>query len=200
MDPVIVNERIQEFRGKRYYRCGSYFRANGKLLHRDVWAFNNDWRGVPDGFDVHHKDRDTSNNSNANLEAMETSLHAAMHHKGHRRVPVAAIAAAPAWHASEDGREWHKQHHQEHGAAMYRDGDFRCDWCGIEFRTRITMHNRFCSPNCKTKSRKASGVDNEERACVVCGERFVANRYSTKKTCSLRCASTLSGSVRRGQG
>lgn len=64
-----------EYPGRRY--------SNGQSLeHRVVW-----WRNtgiVPgDGFVIHHKDGNKSNNAFENLEMMECSKHSSHHHKVH---------------------------------------------------------------------------------------------------------------------
>ena len=66
------------FNGFKYTlrNTGYYGRTEGKrtLLHRDVWRF---YHGViPKGFDVHHIDRDRSNNDITNLELMDHAEHA----------------------------------------------------------------------------------------------------------------------------
>jgi hypothetical protein len=204
VDPVVINPKIQEFLGERYYLCGKYFRRPtrvSKLLHRQVWAFNNDWTGVPAGFDVHHKDHDPANNSSANLEIVPKSIHVSGHQKGHKRgVPAEARAAAAKWHGSPDGKEWHIQHYDAVKDKMHVHRSFECEQCRRVFVAQDNGTNRFCSNKCKTKSRYASGVDNEERHCVVCGMVFVANRYFKTRTCSRACSGVLSGRARRRTG
>lgn len=200
MDPIVISPTIQEFRGVRYYLCGKYFRANGRSLHRDVWAFNNDWRGVPAGFDVHHRDHVISHNWSDNLEAIPAPEHASHHHKGHRRAPVAATEAARAWHGSEAGRDWHRRHYTETGERLHAKADFTCQQCGIGFTATVNGQNKFCSNGCKSKHRKASGVDDEQRTCMVCGNGFVANRYARKSCCSRKCAGALCVRSRGGKG
>ena len=201
MDPTIINERTQEFRGTRYYRCGPYYRRNGRLLHRDVWAFNNDWRGPPPTFEVHHKDRDTSNNLASNLILLTKDEHMEYHQKrSHDRVfPIQTLAAAAEWHRSAAGIEWHRLHYDDVGrSSLHQRGAFTCQHCGNKYETAINGRNRFCSNACKTYARQAIGVDNVERICVVCCKPFVVNRYRKNQTCSRTCGFALSGSKRRG--
>lgn len=202
VEPVVINERTQEFRGTRYYRCGPYFRRNGRLLHRDVWAANNDWRGIPPRFDVHHKDYDTSNNLSSNLVLLTKDEHMDYHQRrGHDRTfPAQALVAAAEWHASPEGIEWHRAHYDNVGrSVLHQRGSFACQYCGKVYEAQVMGANRFCSNACKTYARKASGVDNQERTCVVCREPFVVNRYVKNQTCSRKCGHILSGSKKRGR-
>jgi hypothetical protein len=64
-----------------------------------------------------------------------------------------------------------------------------CSHCGKYFETKggIGIVN-YCSPACRSASRRASGVDNETRFCAACGDAFTVNRFSTTRFCSLTCA------------
>lgn len=54
---------------------GYYGRTSGKrtLLHRDVWE--SEVGPIPEGYDIHHKDEDRTNNSIENLECLPKSEH-----------------------------------------------------------------------------------------------------------------------------
>jgi hypothetical protein len=101
------------------------------------------------------------------------------------------MAAAKIWHGTAKGREWHKQHYREMVAKLHGVKDFICQQCGRGYSAKDRGGNRFCSAYCKTKYRKASGVDDEKRICVVCGGEFMANRYVKKQTCTRKCAVKL---------
>lgn len=77
-----------EFDGKKYTkRNDGYYRCtNGKrnLLHNDVWVFHNG--EIPKGYDIHHIDKDLSNNDISNLELMHKSKHGKLHSvEGHNK-------------------------------------------------------------------------------------------------------------------
>ena len=198
MEVNIVSATIQEFEGLRYWRCGKYFQRYGVRLHRAVWERANG-RAVPVGYDVHHDDEDRSNNQPANLKLMVKAEHMAHHNTGHGRgTPAAATEAARQWHSSDAGRDWHKQHYAEHADKLHQRVAMVCAHCGVGFDGMLNGLTKFCSNNCKTKHRKASGVDDEQRTCLVCGSGFVANRYAAKATCSRRCSAALCSRTKLG--
>ena len=197
MDPIVISGTIQEFKGVRFYLCGDYFQQNGKALHREVWAETHG--PVPEGFEVHHRDHDRSNNSLGNLELLEGTEHARLHANNleNRRRALEQLPAArelaKEWHQSEEGRAWHKEHYSKMSDALHAREERTCEECGTLFLGLVGKpeRNRFCSNKCKTKWRYKSGVDNEERTCQVCGKAFMINKYWATKTCSRSCGRQL---------
>lgn len=178
---------FQEFDGLRYYLCGKYYQRNGVRLHRVVWTTTHG-REIPSGYHVHHVDGDRANNHPDNLELKPSRQHLSDHNLGHQRgVPLSAIEAAKAWHASEAGRAWHQEHYEQTKAVLHRRAEFTCLQCGATFETVAKHTNRFCSGTCKTKYRKASGVDDVPRVCAGCGETFTVNRYARRAYCTKSC-------------
>jgi hypothetical protein len=183
----------------RYYRpSASHIKRGVQALHCEVWKH---YHGpIPEGFHVHHKDENPCNNDVANLECLpgfdHLSLHASKSAARQRaREWVDAIRPlASAWHKSEEGRAWHREHAKRIGFAQYRHegpsftiGKHICEQCGEEYEAADVWQNRFCSNKCKSAYRRASGVDNEERICPICGKTFTANKYARTRTCSSSC-------------
>ena len=127
----------QDFNGTRYYRKPrGYFKSDdGVYIHRAVWIFHNG--PIPPGHDVHHADDDKSNNVIGNLECLTKAEHAS--HHGRKRLPKGSEEArvhmevirpaASAWHGSDAGKQWHK----DHGKRTWEDRkseDLRCTHCG----------------------------------------------------------------------
>lgn len=180
---------------RAYYRPGIGDRQRGvKALHQEIWI-QHYGRDIPAGHHVHHADRDTENNDPSNLVLLTADEHRAEHReesaeRGRLNPPSdAARAKAAEWHRSEEGLAWHR----EHGARTWegREAENRvCEWCNAVFQTLDRKKaTRFCSNKCRAAARRASGVDDERRACVSCGRGFVVNRYSKVKTCSRKCGS-----------
>lgn len=204
----MVNSEIIEFNGVKFRRYPdaaqrsdrAYFtpgiadrqRGVGRL-HEEIWKAANG--PIPTGFHIHHIDGDPLNNSVANLECMARDEHMTHHHAGvcsdRKLAHLEAIRPlTKAWHGSDEGLEWHRQHAYTTIRAI-EPCLHTCDHCGAEFMAVPKKPNRFCSNACKSAWRRASGLDNEVRVCVVCGVSFEVNRYAKKASCSRLCAGQL---------
>jgi hypothetical protein len=184
---------IQIFNGRTYYQYeGRYFTSHNKKMHRDVWAFYNG--EIPKGHHIHHIDGDVTNNDISNLQLMEASAHLRMEGiKRHKENPewskqfhTKGIEMAKEWHKSPEGREWHKQHGVE-AYAKRKPVSMVCQKCHKEYETTKMSNSKFCSNNCKCAFRKASGIDDVKRNCVVCQTEFTCNKYHPQTKCKRGC-------------
>lgn len=187
----------------------SYFRRSGKgftaLLHRDVWELGNG--AIPAGHHIHHIDGDPGNNDLSNLECIEANEHLCEHGAKwtpQRRKQQAEHLdrirdTAKAWHSSDEGRAKHR----EIGAMAYKNfagAPKPCGHCGVTFTPRkLGSVDLYCSNKCKSAARRASGIDDEHRACGECAAGFTANRYSKSLACSRSCASRARGRTMRAR-
>lgn len=192
------------FQGRKYTRYPDseirtdrvYYSAGGirhKRLHVAIWEAAHG--PVPEGWTIHHKDRNPLNNALENLECLTVPEHrAADAALGAYRTPAVLANLARiqpltvAWHSTPEGIQWHKEHGKKSWEARPVDTHV-CAYCGKEYETR-SRHGRekFCSRNCTTKARKASHVDDEERICLECGAAFMIDKYSRTVRCSRACA------------
>lgn len=180
-------------------KTGYYLNSNTSTrLHRAVWEYYNG--AIPVGYEIHHIDHDKGNNDISNLCMMTAEAHRKLHadelteeqkEKLRQNLIDTAIPKATEWHKSADGRNWHKRHFDQMRDSLYVLRRFTCENCGAVYETYDHGTNRFCSNRCRAENRRKSGVDNEERICVICGGTFDANKYSKAKTCSSRCRSVL---------
>src|SRR5215471_14644831 len=115
---------VTEFLGVRYYRYPKspwsstrrYFQRQGKWLHRVIWEHY--FGPIPPGHDIHHKDRDTSNNAIGNLECVSRAEHLQRCHPEitPERIEFFKRFVRPkgaGWHKSAEGRAWHSEHARE---------------------------------------------------------------------------------------
>ena len=193
MEVQVISSTVQKFDGVSYYYCGSYYQRKGRRLHRVVWEYHNG--EIPNGYHIHHKDADRHNNNLSNLELVLGKEHLQNHASKEDRKEISrqsikkAIAKAPEWHHSEEGRAWHSMN----GKTAWEQravNTYTCIQCGKTFQTKSVYGknvNSFCSNNCKSSYRRASGADNGERVCPICGKVFVVNKYSRTHTCSREC-------------
>jgi len=189
MEVIVMSERVQEYKGIRYYKCGFYFQRKGVRLHRKVWE---DAHGpVTVGYAVHHIDGNRSNNDINNLMTMEKSKHSERHMADPVRKEIAraniqaAIAKAPEWHASESGKTWHGIQAKETWRKR-EASEHICTHCGKSFMTNTMYHsggNTFCGPNCRSAHRRESGIDDIQKICEMCGNKYISNRYAKRRFC-----------------
>jgi hypothetical protein len=194
------------FNGRVYRKHdgGRYYTTGRRKLHRDVWEYFNG--PIPQGYQIHHKDFDTDNNSVDNLVCVSIKEHHKIH-KEHdqengtaerRRQHFNDIRPlASEWHRSEEGREWHSQHARKQER---KDIKKVCVVCGKEYTTK-NPSSKYCSNRCNAKSRRQSGIDNETRICAVCGQPFETNKYGKQQYCSVSCGSKHRRSLsKKGKG
>lgn len=159
MEVKVISNTVQKFNGESYYLCGQYFQRKGKRLHRTVWEFHNGT--IPKGYHVHHKDGNRSNNAIENLVLMLGKDHLSEHassdeRKERSRTTVKkAIAAAPAWHKSQEGFEWHSKRAKEYWSTAPMN-EYVCTYCGKRFQSKNVSYkgNHFCHANCRAAFRR----------------------------------------------
>lgn len=197
----------QTFDGINFYidkSTGYFFNSTlVKRMHQYVWEFYNG--DIPKGYEIHHIDHDKSNNHIDNLELMTAFEHRAYHGgiRGRLNVENGHLDnirdLSKEWHGSEEGIEWHKQHYKNHKEKLHEEKEFICVQCDKHYVGVDNGQNRFCSGSCKSKFRRASGVDDTNKECVICGTGFTANKYSKARTCSGSCRAKLGHQDRQGK-
>lgn len=180
---------------KGYYLATNKETGKPTWMHRYVWE--HEIGEIPEGYSIHHINRDRGDNRIENLCIMQRHQHCMMHSKEPDRIEQArksmdiARVAASEWHRSKEGREWHKEHFEEYMRHKFSEMvTMTCDYCGKEYETNVTKreHSRFCSNNCKSAWRRKQGLDNVVKTCAFCGKDYTANKYQKTKYCSKTCA------------
>ncbi len=181
-----------------YYTPGYLYRKHGVgRLHQEIWR---DAHGtIPAGCVIHHIDGNPINNVLNNLQCLPENEHlnnhgASMSEEKKQKARESLMIAreyASRWHGSPEGREWHRVL----GQLSWEGRTPRtlvCDQCGEQYQTlSLGKNSRFCSNNCKSAWRRASGIDNEQRICAKCGQTFPCNRYSGQRFCSVACGKQI---------
>ncbi len=178
---------------RNYFRPGGQHIQRGvESLHREIWKAHHG--AIPDGYDVHHRDCDTGNNDVSNYELVSRSAHRPTFHPipdavrlGLRRQLDRVRPLAAAWHRSDEGLAWHREHAQ-HSIVGRAPVEYTCTQCGATFQAPKSSGTRFCSNKCKSKWRRDAGLDNVKKPCERCGTPFVSNRYDKVRFCSRSCA------------
>ena len=199
--------KIVIFNGETYIRSPKskyYFkyttrneeRKGTRQLHRAVWEYYNG--EIPPGYQVHHVDGDIDNNDISNLECLPTREHLSRHAKENGKKPEIrakqlesikkACEASKKWHASEEGREWHREHAAESiGKVRENRIDKQCEYCGKTFAAM--PWSIYCSQSCREKARRRRlGLiyKPEEKPCEYCGKLFMP-KHKRARFCSEKC-------------
>lgn len=198
-----TGKKIVYYRGMKFVRDDKrgYYRANkytGNLrtvyLHRLVWESANG--AIPNGFHVHHKDRNKANNVLNNLVIIHGNEHVRMHgkmisederHKKRSWMINNVIPKAAEWHSSQKSHDLHvKLFTSVTKGIWFAPRKVVCKMCGIEY---VAHHSngRFCSNKCKSAYRRKIGADNIVSTCIICGSSFVTSKLRPGKTCSRKC-------------
>jgi len=198
MSNFVVVDNIKFYEAKQGYYMA---RINKKpvRLHRYIWSkYNGE---IPNGYDIHHKDHNKSNNSIENLELVDRHKHHSNHMKEPERVEQCKLImkniVAPKsadWHKSNEGRNWHKLQYEATLKNKWLNTiEKQCEVCHKSFSvsTLVAYRARFCSNKCKAYYRRHSGIDDIEVVCKICKKRFMTNKYSPALTCSQSCENVL---------
>lgn len=179
---------------KKFYldkQKGYWISTTSPKIRAHVWVWINSRGSIPKGCHIHHRDGNKSNNSIENLELMSQSEHLKLHMITPERRKKSKETAdkyrhlTKAWHASEEGRAWHKAH----GILAWierKEITITCKVCQKQAKTK-TLHQQFCSNACKSKWRRDQGLDDIERKCPSCQTSFKCSKYSKTIYCSRAC-------------
>lgn len=194
--------KFQYFDGVKFTKdekTGYYLNSTLRVrMHRYVWEHY--YGEIPEGFHVHHKDKNKANNEITNLELVPFSEHARMHSKEkaaerHQEIvenlQEKALPEAVRWHKSSEGKKWHKEHYENMKHRLHTSEKMVCEMCGVEYIGKVSADNRFCSNKCRAAWRRQSGIDDETRVCPCCGKEYTVNKYARNRTCSRTCANKM---------
>ena len=182
---------------KRYYkRMRNFSKKDPCNLHRRVWMDH--FGEIPENCHIHHVDGNTKNNNITNLQCLPAFIHLSRAAKTNRwlksvenKAHLASIRdKCSAWHKSEEGKGWHSRA-MKNSWVKRKKTSVKCVECGKEYEASFPSRAKYCHQNCRENARKKSGIENENRVCVVCKKYFVINKYCRTKTCCRSCSDSM---------
>lgn len=167
-------------------RCADGLRKN--WLHQFV--YETEYGSIPQGYDVHHKDEDKSNNRPDNLELLSRKEHQEEHYEqnvknGHVLSKYVEENFEEVQALAKLGKEG-----KYVGRAKRKklpNKPILCAHCGEEFvpHKKARKDTKFCSTSCSGKWHKRFGIS--DRECKDCGTVFtpVTKASTTCEKCRL---------------
>ncbi len=191
----------QEHFGRLFYKdhkTGYWISTDYPRIRAHRWVWENYFGKIPKKLHIHHKDFDKSNNLIENLTIMSCSDHIKLHFDSDndrmrkQRIHISNVRPlTKKWHASVEGRTWHKLHALKGKFGNWEAKEYNCEECGNVYQSKKRSNSKFCSNACKSKWRRKQGIDNIEKTCPVCNNTYITNRYSRSKTCSRICGKNI---------
>ena len=191
-------KKTLEYNGKIYkkQRNGYFARNEYILLHRKIWEDANG--PIPEGCQIHHKDKIRTNNSLDNLECISHGNHVKHHwleNGEHLRKKVREnITKAWAWRQSKEGQKFYSEHSKD----VWKNSPKhmrKCVICKTQFECFERANRKYCSRHCQHEHNKI--IYKENRVCLVCGQDFETFKYNRTVTCSKKCRSIKFAETRR---
>lgn len=163
------------------------------------WVWQNYNGKPPKGYHIHHMNDDKSDNRIENLELIRGKRHLEHHMIERLKNPEIRQKLiencerirplTKSWHASPEGKAWHKYHALKCNFGNGPSFDYTCQQCLKSYQSKLKAkgRTRFCSNACKSTCRRKEGLDNITKVCPICNKEFFSNKYAKKETCGMNC-------------
>ena len=194
--PVVeqVDEKHQRFNGVTYYRTNRdqhYVAYDG--IHCSIWKYY--YGDIPAGYEVHHDNDNPADNDIANFKLLTKSEHVRLHRKKRfspKRIKTfVCTQCGKEYRAPDNGHNRYCPDCRETAYILNchpTTYDKICPVCGKNFTT-VDRRQKYCSPNCSTKSFWIDGKMDKRTAhktCPVCGKNFDTHE-PRRVYCSAEC-------------
>jgi hypothetical protein len=163
-------DQCVEWGGKKWHRYNGGHYTTMVRLHREIWESTNG--PIPEGFHVHHVNRNKGDNRLENLELLTHSEHSAEH--GNEKLALhRAVALKNAFKA------------RLRYSAIRHKRKLKCVVCSCIYHSGAKTPSRFCSMACIDISRSGA-FGGERRVCEFCATPYEAKKR-VQRFCSREC-------------
>ncbi len=185
-----VDENHQKFDGHLFYKNNSgHFNCNYSI-HRAIWEYY--YGEIPEGYDIHHRDENKSNNVISNLQPLTKSEHKTLHNKNVVPKKYTCENCGKIFFSTNTGitKFCSKKCFNENYKKSEENQEIReCVICGKKFKVFKYSVAKCCSPSCISelalKTLHKPQRETLEKTCPVCGEIFKTKINA--KFCSKKC-------------
>ena len=192
--PVVeqVDETHQMFKGVKFcLNTSGHYTKSWSAVHQAVWRYY--FGEIPEGYEIHHRDGDKSNNDIYNLQMLTKAEHRKVHFaKPHLRENFKKAFKCDYCHKEFSAIDCGTNRFcspECKSAFFYRykknQVERTCAYCGKIFTTSKYNNTKCCSASCARKLAVQQNL--EEVPCPVCGENFFREKNSNKIYCSKKC-------------
>ena len=195
--PEVIDGNHQKFDGVVYSLSPKAHFCTSSFLHRAVYSY---YCGeIPEGYVIHHIDRNKSNNNIENLQCVTIQEHSDIHsqERVQSRQPQTYVCAecGKTYYAYETGNNKFCSVACRRKARQTSEENLKsviCIICGKNFFTRKDKSTKTCSPQCASKlaqqTLKSKVIETETKICAECGKEFQADKSRPSiKFCSSNC-------------
>lgn len=191
-------KEYREYCGREFFKdkqTGYWLSRTSPRIRAHRWVWEYHYGEIPKGYHIHHIDDNKSNNEIKNLLMLTAYAHLKHHAKDPIKVQRMREMAekyrplTKEWHASEEGKTWHKLHALKNKFGNGPEFDYQCQQCNEKYKSKLIAEGRtrFCSNGCKSKWRRIAGLDDILIGCENCGTEFKKNKYAKTRFCGKSC-------------
>jgi hypothetical protein len=184
-----IDDKHQKFNGIVYRKNSEGYYSNNSGLHQYVWYY---YTGIeiPNGYDIHHKDLCSTNNSIDNLQLLTRREHHQIHFslKSSRFTKIFVCQNCGKEYIGQNtGRNKFCSDQCRNKFRNKNDRETRtCKYCGKKFSARKSSKTSHCSKLC---SRQDSAKKNHKIIkCLWCGKEMEINISNKQHFCSHNCS------------
>lgn len=188
----VIDDTHQKFNGNIYApnKYGRYISAP-KYLNREIFAYY--YGEIPEGYEIHHKNENKTDNDISNLQMLTKSEHMFLHSQNKAVLTeftckecgkiFYANKTVKNYFCSPKCRSAWRRHNR------IDDIEKPCSYCGKIFTSNKYDNSDYCSSACANRAKSNHKVLHKKTffKCQVCGKIYKSQNNGHNKFCSNHC-------------